>query len=347
MELMSAAVYVGDGEIEVRDARRSGAGPGEVLVEVRTAGSAAPTCTSCSSATRGPGSVLGHEWAGTIAARRRRRRGWEIGTRGRAGPDARVRRVPGVPRGGPSVCLRREPADLLDFRGAFCRYKVVPARLLASPTPVDRARPRSTEPTAIAIHTVNLAGVTPDDRVLVTGGGPVGLLTTAVLRAQRHRRHHRRPSRRRRARARAGRRRGACDRARRAAAARRWAGPVAEPYTVAFECSGNAARGGVGARPARLRGHARVRRHRARDAAHQPQPGDRPRAHDHRRVQLRRRRLRARARAARVGRRCRSTADRARRRVARRACSATMHRLAAGELPGKVMVRPEVGRVMS
>ena len=40
---------------------------------------------------------------------------------------------------------------------------------------------RLTEPTAIAIHTVGLSGARPADRVLVTGAGPVGLLTVAVL----------------------------------------------------------------------------------------------------------------------------------------------------------------------
>jgi len=41
-----------------------------------------------------------------------------------------------------------------------------------------------TEPTAVALHAVTLSGATPDDRVLVTGAGPVGLLVTAVLHAQ-------------------------------------------------------------------------------------------------------------------------------------------------------------------
>jgi 2-desacetyl-2-hydroxyethyl bacteriochlorophyllide A dehydrogenase len=39
------------------------------------------------------------------------------------------------------------------------------------------------EPTAIALHAVRVGGVGPDDRVLVTGAGPVGLLIIAVLRA--------------------------------------------------------------------------------------------------------------------------------------------------------------------
>ena len=84
------------------------------------------------------------------------------------------------------MCLRREVGDLLAWtNGAFCRYKVVPAsRLLRIPESLSTRAAALTEPTAIAIHTVNLSEATPEDRVLVTGGGPVGLLTTAVLRAR-------------------------------------------------------------------------------------------------------------------------------------------------------------------
>ncbi|MGH8977653.1 MAG: zinc-dependent alcohol dehydrogenase, partial [Acidimicrobiia bacterium] len=123
----------------------------------------------------------------------------------------------------------------------FCRYVVVPAaRLLAIPAGLPVRAAALTEPTAIALHTVNLSGVEADDPVLITGAGPVGLLTLAVLRA-----------------------RGVEDvtvaepaplRQRRAAelgAARvvvpeslppaPMGRPVADSYAVAFECSGRAA----------------------------------------------------------------------------------------------------------
>jgi (R,R)-butanediol dehydrogenase / meso-butanediol dehydrogenase / diacetyl reductase len=92
---------------------------------------------------------------------------------------------------------------------------------------------------AITLHALRLADVHPDDRVLVTGAGPVGLLLVAVLRA-----------------------RGISDltvsepsavrrqRALAVGAARvvtpdsleppAMALPVAEPYAVVFECSGHA-----------------------------------------------------------------------------------------------------------
>ena len=159
------------------------------------------------------------------------------------------------------------PPDLLDFtRGAFCRYKVV-AGAAAAPRPrraVDPRPPRSpSRPRSRSTRSTS-SGATPDDRVLVTGGGPVGLLTTAVLRARGDRRHH-------------GVGAGAAP-----ARARRWRSararvvepdelprapmgrPVARAVHDRVRVLGQRGRRGVGARPARLRGHARVRRHRAR-----------------------------------------------------------------------------------
>ena len=97
-----------------------------------------------------------------------------------------------------------------------------------------------TEPTAIAIHCVSLSGATSEDRVLVTGAGPVGALTVAVLRASgidditvsepaEIRREHALAV-------------GAAsvihpDELRSAPTGR----PVEDPYSVIFECSGNAA----------------------------------------------------------------------------------------------------------
>ncbi len=130
--------------------------------------------------------MLGHEWAGTIAAVGSAVTHWAVGERVVLDPTPGCGRCRACLRGRPSVCLQREPPDLLDFsRGAFCRYKAVAAaRLLRIPESLSTRAAALTEPTAIALHSVNLADVTPDDRVLVTGGGPVGLLTTAVLRSR-------------------------------------------------------------------------------------------------------------------------------------------------------------------
>ena len=55
---------------------------------------------------------------------------------------------------------------------------------LAIPDSLDMRAAALAEPTAIALHAVELAGIGPGDRVLVTGAGPMGLLIVSVLRAR-------------------------------------------------------------------------------------------------------------------------------------------------------------------
>jgi (R,R)-butanediol dehydrogenase/meso-butanediol dehydrogenase/diacetyl reductase len=239
---MPAAVYVGDGAVEVQQIPIPALQPDEALIEVSHCGICGTDLHLVLERYARPGSVLGHEWAGTIAALGDDAGTWELGDRVVLDPTRGCGTCRACRRGRPSVCLRREPPDLLDFsRGAFCRYKVAPAaRLLRIPDALSTRAAALTEPTAIAMHTVNLASVSPADRVLVTGGGPVGLLTTAVLRTRGvHDIVVSEPSAVRRERAQAV---GAAevvapDELPRAPMGR----PVDRPFTDAFECSGNGA----------------------------------------------------------------------------------------------------------
>jgi 2-desacetyl-2-hydroxyethyl bacteriochlorophyllide A dehydrogenase len=239
---MPAAVYVGNGEMTVRELDIPTLGPTDALVEVSHCGICGTDLHLVLEQYARNDSVLGHEWAGTIAALGDGVKGWEIGARVVQNPTPGCGECRACKRGRPSVCLRREPPDLLDFtHGAFCRYKVVPeTRLLRVPDSLSTRAAALTEPTAIAIHTVNLSGARPGDRVLVTGGGPVGLLTTAVLRSRGVDDvtvSEPAPLRRERALAVGASRVIAPGDLPRAPMGR----PVAEPYTLAFECSGNAA----------------------------------------------------------------------------------------------------------
>jgi len=186
-----------------------------------------------------PGTILGHEWSGIVASAPSGS-GWSPGDRvvGNPTPGCGVCRA--CRRGRPSVCLQRASADFLGSRGAFCRYKTVAADgLLRIPDSLPTRVAALAEPVAIALHALQVGGAGPDDRVLVTGAGPVGLLIIAALRA-----------------------RGISDiTASEPSPARRQRAldvgatrvvtpdalveppigtPVAEPYAVAFECSGHA-----------------------------------------------------------------------------------------------------------
>jgi (R,R)-butanediol dehydrogenase / meso-butanediol dehydrogenase / diacetyl reductase len=238
--MMPAAVYIGEGALAVEEHPVPALGRDEVLIEVSHCGICGTDLHLVLEQFARPGSVLGHEWAGTVVATGAAVTGWDVGARVVANPDPGCGECRPCRRGRPSVCSRREPPDYLAFRGAFCRYVTVPARrLLRVPENLPTRSAALTEPTAIAIHTVNLAGVTPDDRVLVTGGGPVGLLTVAVLRARGvHEITVSEPAPARRERALAV---GAARAVEPEALRRPPMGRVVdEPFTFAFECSGRA-----------------------------------------------------------------------------------------------------------
>jgi (R,R)-butanediol dehydrogenase / meso-butanediol dehydrogenase / diacetyl reductase len=95
------------------------------------------------------------------------------------------------------------------------------------------------EPMAITLHALRLADVHAEDRVLVSGGGPVGLLVVAALRAQGITDiavSEPSPVRRRQALSVGAARVMGPD----ALEPPPLALPVAEPYAVVFECSGQA-----------------------------------------------------------------------------------------------------------
>ena len=182
--MMPAAVYVGDGRIAVEDVPRPEPGPGEVLVEIAQCGICGSDLHMVLERYAKPGAILGHEWSGVVSSAPSGS-GWSAGDRvvGNAAPGCGECRP--CRRGRPAVCLNRAAADHLGYRGAFCRFKAVAADgLIRIPDSLPTRVAALAEPTAIALHAAQLAGVGPDDRVLVTGAGPVGLLITAVLRAQ-------------------------------------------------------------------------------------------------------------------------------------------------------------------
>lgn len=184
-DAMAAAVYQGDGQIAVEELPVPDLEPNAVLVEVSHCGICGTDLHLVLEQFARPGSVLGHEWAGTVAAAGPAAGPWERGARVVSNPSPGCGECRACRRGRPSVCLRREPPDYLGFRGAFCRYVTVDAdRLLRIPDSLSTRAAALTEPTAIALHTANLSGVTADDRVLITGAGPVGLLMVAVLGAR-------------------------------------------------------------------------------------------------------------------------------------------------------------------
>lgn len=179
---MDALVYTGAGQMAVERLLRPVPGNGEVLVEVARCGICGTDVHLVLEQYARPGSVLGHEWVGRIAALGAGVDRWRKGDRVTAGPAPGCGNCRACSAGRPSVCRHRGPTDYLSFRGAFAEYVIADAgQLVRIPDAVDDRSAALTEPLAVALHAVTLGAPGPEDRVLVTGAGPLGLLVVAAL----------------------------------------------------------------------------------------------------------------------------------------------------------------------
>ncbi|MBO0729467.1 MAG: alcohol dehydrogenase catalytic domain-containing protein [Acidimicrobiaceae bacterium] len=184
-EHMDAVVYRGPGEVEVTQVAVPPLGPREVLVRVAYCG-VCGTDLHMLSGDGGyavPGSVYGHEWSGEVVAVGADATRWSPGDR-----VVGARRTCGTcmfcASGRPSLCSNLV-IDLAPTSGGFSEYlKRDEDALLAVGAAMDLRAAALTEPLAVALHAVNCSGVGAADRVLITGGGPIGILTLAALLAR-------------------------------------------------------------------------------------------------------------------------------------------------------------------
>lgn len=189
---MRAAVLHAERDLRVERQARPEPGPGEVLVRIAAGG-------ICGSDLHyylhgGFGAVrlrqpmiLGHELAGTIA---------ETG----AGVEAlslgqKVAVNPSLPCAHCRFCLEGLPQHCLDMRffgsamrmphvqGGFADFVVCrAAQAVPIPDNVSLDQAAFAEPLSVCLHAVSRAGSILGRRVLITGAGPIGLLTALAAR---------------------------------------------------------------------------------------------------------------------------------------------------------------------
>ena len=114
--------------------------------------------------------------------------GWAVGDRVVPGPVAQVRQVRVLPRGPGRRCASGAAGSAPttnDWQGAFAGYKVIgAAEALRVPDDLSLKHAALTEPLAVALHGITQGGgARPGTRWLVTGGGPIGFLSVAALKA--------------------------------------------------------------------------------------------------------------------------------------------------------------------
>jgi (R,R)-butanediol dehydrogenase/meso-butanediol dehydrogenase/diacetyl reductase len=173
---MKAAVFKGVGQklcIEVLPDPQPG--PGEVVIKVGRCG----ICGSDLHMTEdpmfeiAPGAVLGHEFAGEVAAIGKGVEGLRIGDRVSVPPVKGCGRCPSCLAGEPAWCL-----EMALIGGGYGEYALTEARqIVRLPSSASIADGALVEPLAVALHGVMKSGLQPGDKVVILGAGPIGLAT--------------------------------------------------------------------------------------------------------------------------------------------------------------------------
>lgn len=134
--------------------------------------------------------VIGHEIAGTVVEAGEDVDGYAVG-------DAVVLSPAGWSCGECRICRRGQEnlcgnrvALSYEYPGGFAEYVAVPAPLVANgslhrvPSEADPAEVAITEPLACCINGQEQVRWRPDDRVLVIGAGPIGVMHAELVRAR-------------------------------------------------------------------------------------------------------------------------------------------------------------------
>jgi threonine dehydrogenase-like Zn-dependent dehydrogenase len=183
---MKALVFLGAGDMAYREEPSPEAGEGEVLVRV-------DACGICGSDMHGwhgvdprrrPPLIMGHEAAGWIETGPRR------GERVAINPLLSCLTCDACLAGQPQLCPQKGTVSLPPYPGAFAELVRVPERnLVTVPDDMSLTTAALAEPVAVSYHAVELGAHLARRplsalRVLVIGGGPIGLTAGLVLKAR-------------------------------------------------------------------------------------------------------------------------------------------------------------------
>jgi threonine dehydrogenase-like Zn-dependent dehydrogenase len=186
-ETMPAAVFMGLRDVAVEDRPTPQPGPGELLLEVSHCGICGSDLHFLLEWGGRSGVIEGHEYSGTVAALGSGVSDWALGDRVIGGPSPKCGRCEYCLAHRTSLCVERGGVGGDDgtWQGAFARYKTVRAAdALRVPDGLSLKHAALTEPLAVALHGITRAGgARPGTRWLVTGGGPIGFLSVAALKA--------------------------------------------------------------------------------------------------------------------------------------------------------------------
>src|SRR5262245_50756501 len=182
---MRAAVYREKRRLVVEERPVPEPGPHDVLLRVSHCGVCGSDLHLVMEGWGRPESIGGHEYAGRIAALGSAVKNWELGAPVVGGPTAGCGKCEYCASHRPGLCASHGAPGVSGFQGAFAEFiRVHESQLRRIPPGLSMREAVLAEPLAVALHGITLSQIAPGRRALVTGAGPIGMLTLAALRAR-------------------------------------------------------------------------------------------------------------------------------------------------------------------
>jgi (R,R)-butanediol dehydrogenase / meso-butanediol dehydrogenase / diacetyl reductase len=184
---MRAVAIGADRRLEPTELEERRLGPEEARVAVAFCGICGSDIHMRVSPAIPPGTVMGHEFSGTIVEVGGAVEGLSVGERVAVYPFASCGECPNCRRGDHHVCQQAAATGLgLGANpGAYAESVVVHHTMLVPiPAGLSFEHGALVEPLAVALHGIRIGEVQSDDRCVVIGAGPIGLMCALGLRAR-------------------------------------------------------------------------------------------------------------------------------------------------------------------
>jgi 2-desacetyl-2-hydroxyethyl bacteriochlorophyllide A dehydrogenase len=176
-----------DRSLEPVDLEERALEPGEARVQVAFCGICGSDLHMRPSPALAPGTVMGHEFSGTIGELGANVSGFSVGDRVAVYPFASCGQCPNCRRGDDHVCQQAATTGLgLGANpGGYAESVVVrEAMLVPIPDELSLEDGALVEPLAVGLHGLNVGEARAGDRCVVIGAGPIGVMTAFALRAR-------------------------------------------------------------------------------------------------------------------------------------------------------------------
>ena len=182
---MLTAAYVGNRTIELHAAQALPPGPGQVRIHVAFVG----LCGTDLHIVHGSMDrrvqvplIFGHEMSGTVDEVGSGVDGWATGDKVTVMPLVWDGTCPACRAGNTHICQNLNFVGI-DSPGALQPFWNVPASTLVRvPQDTELRDAALIEPVAVAVHDVRRGRVSAGDKIVVVGGGPIGLIIATVAR---------------------------------------------------------------------------------------------------------------------------------------------------------------------